>query len=283
MGADFMRLHLVQRQFFLMFDFCDQISTSFWRFKKIYPPGDRLWTDPHVIFKGDRYYIFIEELIFKKKKGHISFIEMQESGDYSDPVKILEEPFHLSYPHVFEDNGTFYMVPETHEANSINLYQCTDFPTGWKHRAVLMDSVEAVDSTLLFHQNKWWLFTNIAEPKGTSRDNELYLFSSDNLVSQNWKSHPLNPVISDVNRARPAGKILEREGKLYRPSQCCNPRYGYGIKINEIVMLTENDYEEREIAFIEPKWDKTLNGVHTFCHENRLTMIDGDRNKFVLF
>ena len=53
------------------------------------------------------------------------------------------------------------------------------------------------------------------------------------------------------------------------------PRYGYGIKLNEIVTLTENDYSEREIAFIEPKWDKKLKGVHTLCHENRLTMIDG--------
>ena len=42
--------------------------------------------------------------------------------------------------------------------------------------------------------------------------NELYLFYSDNLLSQNWKSHPMNPVISDVKRARPAGKILELNG-----------------------------------------------------------------------
>jgi hypothetical protein len=92
----------------------------------------------------------------------------------------------------------------------------------------------------------------------------------------------MNPVISDVKRARPAGKIFERNGQLIRPSQCCNPWYGYGIKLNEIVVLTENDYSEREIAFIEPKWDKKLNGVHTFCHENRLTMIDGFYRKFVV-
>jgi hypothetical protein len=89
-------------------------------------------------------------------------------------------------------------------------------------------------------------------------------------------------VISDVKRARPAGKIIEQEGKLYRPSQSGSPRYGYGIKLNEIVVLTETDYFEREIAFIEPRWDRKLNGVHTFCHQNRLTMIDGDYDKFVV-
>jgi len=92
----------------------------------------------------------------------------------------------------------------------------------------------------------------------------------------------MNPVISDVKRARPAGTIIKQNHTLYRPSQCSNPRYGYGIKLNEIVALTKNDYSEREIAFIEPKWDKKLKGVHTLCHENRLTMIDGYYNTFVV-
>ena len=94
-----------------MYDLQDQISTSFWRFKKIIPPKDRFWADPHVFFKDDIYYIFIEEYIYKKKKAHISLIEMQQSGKYSDPVKVLEEPFHLSYPHVFEYNGTLIHDP----------------------------------------------------------------------------------------------------------------------------------------------------------------------------
>ena len=281
-GASLIHHKFFKQQWLLMYDLQDRISTSFWRFKKIIPPKDRFWADPHVFFKDDIYYIFIEEYIYKKKKAHISLIEMQQSGKYSDPVKVLEEPFHLSYPHVFNYNGILHMIPETRSAKSINLYQCTGFPNEWKHRATLIDSVNAVDSTILFHKNKWWLFTNIAEPEGTSQQNELYLFYSDNLLSHNWTSHPLNPVISDVKRARPAGKIIEQNDILYRPSQCGNPRYGYGIKLNEIVALTEKDYSEREIAFIEPKWDKNLNGVHTLCHENRLTMIDGDCYTFVV-
>ena len=282
MAARYFSRKFFPRQWLLMYDLRDQISTSFWRFKKIIPPKDRFWADPHIFFKDDTYYIFIEEYLYKKKKGHISLIEMQQSGAYSGPVKVLEEPFHLSYPHVFDHNGTLYMIPETQQANSINLYECTVFPHMWIHKTTLMDSVDAVDSTLLFHNNTWWLFTNIAEPKGTSIDNELYLFYSDNLLSHDWHSHPMNPVISDVRRARPAGKIIERNGTLYRPSQCGSPWYGYGIKLNEIVELTKNDYREKEIAFIEPAWDKKLNGVHTFCHENRLTMIDGDYPAFIV-
>ena len=280
-GTFKIRATFFKEQWVLMYDLQDRISTSFWRFKKILPPKDRFWADPHVFFKDDIYYIFLEEYIYKKKKAHISLIEMQQSGKYSDPIKILEEPFHLSYPHVFENNGRLYMIPETRTTKSINLYQCTDFPTQWKHHATLMDSVNAVDSTILFHKNTWWLFTNLAEPKGTSQHDELFLFYSDNLLSQNWTSHPMNPVLSDIKRARSAGKIFEQNGILYRPSQCGVPFYGYGIKLNEIVELTENNYQEREIAFIEPKWDKKLNGVHTLCHENRLTMIDGCYHSFI--
>ena len=111
MGAEFVSRHFVQSQWVLMYDLQDQISTSFWRFKKMIPPKDRFWADPHIIFRDNTYYIFVEEFMFNTKKGHISLIEMQQSGNYSAPVKGLEEPFHLSYPHVFDHDGTFYMIP----------------------------------------------------------------------------------------------------------------------------------------------------------------------------
>jgi hypothetical protein len=173
------------------------------------------------------------------------------------------------------------MIPETQNARGINLYKCTDFPLEWKHQATLIDSINAVDSTLFSYKNKWWLFTNIADPAGSSLNDELYIFYADSPESCAWKSHPLNPVISDIKKARPAGKLFEQYGKLYRPSQCCTPRYGYGIKINEIISLNEKEYEEKEIAFIEPKWDNSLLGVHTFSHEKRLTMVDGYYKRIV--
>jgi len=282
MGVQSIRYQFFQNQWILLYDLSDTISTSFWRFKKIIPPRDRFWADPHVFFRDETYYIFIEEYLFKKKIGHISLIEMQQSGKYSEPVKVIEEPFHLSYPHIFEHHGTLFMIPETQSAHRINLYECTGFPTEWKHKKTLIDSVDAVDSTILFHNNTWWLFTNIAEPEGTADFKELFLYYSDNLLSDNWNSHPLNPVMSDARRARSAGKIIQENDRLYRPSQSCIGGYGYGIKFNEIVTLTENDYQEREIGFIEPHWDKKLKGVHTFCHEDRLTMIDGYYQKFFI-
>lgn len=273
-GAENIRNNFFPKKWFLLYDLNDTISTSFSRFKKIIPPRDRFWADPHVFFKDDTYYIFIEEYPYKQKKGYISLIEMQQSGKYTAAIKVLEEPFHLSYPNIFEYNGTLFMIPETQQSHCINLYECTNFPTGWKHRETLIDSVDAVDSTILLHKNKWWLFTNIVEPGGTENYHELSLFYSDNPLSRDWHPHPLNPVISDIKTARSAGKIFKQNDIVYRPSQCCKPYYGYGIKLNEIVTLTEKEYREKEIVFIEPEWEKRLKGIHTLCYDNRLTMID---------
>ncbi|HMT30408.1 MAG TPA: hypothetical protein PKD91_14130, partial [Bacteroidia bacterium] len=106
-----------------------------------------------------------------------------------------------------------------------------------------------------------------------SSNDELYIYHASSPFGP-WLPHKQNPVISDVRRARPAGKIFQYQGKTYRPSQDCSKTYGYGIRINEILRLDENHYEEKEIDFIEPLWDKSIKGTHSFVFENKLTMID---------
>ena len=183
-------------------------STDFSKFKKIIPPKDRFWADPHVIKKNGIYYIFIEELIYKENSGFISVIEMDNQGIYKDPVKVLETDYHLSFPFIIEDNSNIYMIPESKENNNIQLFKCVDFPYKWELEMVLMEDVRAVDSIVIKKDGKYWLFTNLVENKGASLNDELYLFSSDNLISNNWLPHNLNPIVTDVKSARMAGKLI---------------------------------------------------------------------------
>lgn len=260
----------------------DSISTSFFRYKKIVPPKDRFWADPHVLRKGDTYYIFIEELLYSNNKGYISLITMDNKGNYTAPVKVLEKEYHLSYPFLIEDNGELYMIPETIQNNTIELYRCTDFPLKWELEKVLMDNVKAVDSTITFKDGKYWLFANIVRNKGASSLDELFLFSSEKLVSDNWVSHPQNPIISDVKQSRPAGSFFTFKEKLYRPSQNGSKCYGYGMKINEVLELTETNYQENNVDSITPDWDKNLIATHTINSVGNLTVIDAlmKRRKF---
>jgi len=249
-------------------------SKSFFRFKRIVPPKDRFWADPFIYEKNDNYYLFIEELIYKENRGKISVMEINEDGKYTEPITIIEKDYHMSYPFIFEDNDNLYMIPETSGDKTIQLYTCTDFPLKWELSKILLDNVSAVDTTILKHNNKYWLFCNIKENEGASSMDELFLFYSDDMLDGEWVSHPNNPIISDVSQSRPAGRIYEENGKLYRPSQDCAKRYGYGIKINEIVELTETSYKEVSIQSIEPNWAKDLLSTHTINRKGKLTVID---------
>ncbi len=261
-------------QWILMFHLKDEFSSSLWRYKKIIPPKDRFWADPHIIYRDNTYYIFLEELPYSTGKGHISLITMDEKGNYSEPELILDKPYHLSYPFIFEHENELYMIPESVANRTVELYKCVDFPLKWEFQMNLMEDVRAVDATLLFHNNKWWMFTNMVENDGASSWDELFLFSSENLLSQDWQPHPMNPVISDVKSSRPAGKIFIEDGRIYRPSQNCSVRYGYGFNINEITVLDDENYSETIVSKVEPNWDKNIIGTHTFNRVNALHIID---------
>jgi len=261
-------------QWILMFHFKNELSSSLWRYKKIIPPKDRFWADPHILYRENKYFIFIEEYIYKTQKGHISLITMDESGVYSKPEVILNKSYHLSYPFVFEYKNEYYMIPESNSNKTIELYKCVEFPYKWEFQMNLMEDVTAVDATILYHNNRWWMFANIAENDGASTHDELFLFYSNELYSTDWKPHPQNPIVSDCKSARPAGKIFSQNGKLYRPSQNCSIRYGYGFNINEITVFNDQKYAESLISTVKPNWDKSILGTHTFNRANSLHVID---------
>ena len=271
--------HIVQNKFYfeqwiLLFDLKKEFSSSLWRYKRIIPPKDKFWADPHVIYRDNTYYIFIEEYLYKTAKGHISLIEMDEKGNYSEPKVILDKDYHLSYPFTFEQKGELYMIPESVENRTVELYRCTQFPDKWEFVMNLMEDVSLLDATVLFYNNKWWMFANGAEHKAVSTWDELFLFSSDDLQSQNWTPHPMNPIISDCKRSRPAGKIFEKNGNLYRPSQNSSHKYGYGFNFNKIVLLNEKSYLEEIVSKVEPNWSDDVTATHTFSSAHNLYVID---------
>ena len=261
-------------QWGLLFDIKNEISKSMWRYKKILPPKDRFWADPHIISMDKNYFIFIEEYVYSKSKGHIALIKMDKEGNYDYLGKILEKDYHLSYPFVFQFENNFYMIPETESNNNIELYKCTDFPKKWEYHGEIMNNVNAVDTTIFNYNDKWWMFTGMKENLGSSNSDELFLFHSDNPLSNDWESHSNNPIISDVRQARPAGKIFSFKDDIYRPSQNSSKFYGYGISFNQINNITKNEYQETIVTSILPNWDNNISRVHTFAYDDGLSMID---------
>lgn len=262
-------------QWMLLYDIREGMSTSLWRFKHLTPPKDRFWADPFIVARDGRYYIFIEEFLYATQKGHISLIVMNKNGVLEPSVRILETPYHLSYPFIFEFENDTYMIPESRANRTVELYKCTAFPRKWEFQKNLMTNCDVADCTLLQWQGKWWLFANRVETKGASLWDELFLYHSDSPLSDKWIPHPSNPIVSDVKSARPAGQLFVRDERLYRPSQNCSGHYGYGFNICEITKLTDTEYEEQIVSKVEPKWDARIVSTHTINYADGLTVIDG--------
>ena len=242
-----LKLNYRKGKWIIMYNFQDSISSSFWKFKKIIPPDDKFWADPFVVSYNDEYFIFLEEFDYKLGKGHISYIKLDKSENHSNAKKVLEKEYHLSYPYIFNYNGKLYMIPESNENNSIDLYYCEEFPEKWVFKKTLINNINAHDASLLIKDDKFWLFVNIVENEFVSPNDELYIFYTDDLFSEKWTQHPKNPVISDVEKARSAGKLFFQNENVYRPSQNCTNYYGFGLNINRIETLTTMDYQEKTI------------------------------------
>ena len=241
-------------------------------FTRLIPPPDRLWADPFVWMHKGNYYIFYEEKLYSSDRGHISCITLDHEMNPIDNRVVIERPYHLSYPFIFEHQKQIYMIPETEQNHAIELYQCVDFPNHWVFVKTLLSDIQAVDATLLEAHGKWWLFANIREGKKTW--DSLYLFYSDHFLSNQWIPHPLNPIVKDIRSARPAGRIFLYNGEFIRPSQDCSVRYGYAINFNCISVLTTSDYAERHKWYLEPLVERKILATHTWNEISGLTAID---------
>ena len=241
-------------------------------YKLLIPPKDRFWADPHVIKDKDKFFIFIEEYSFWNRKGHISVIEINEEGKISKPKKIIEKPYHMSYPFVFKIDSQFYMIPETSQSGRIELYESSNFPTLWKYSKTIMENIEAVDSTLFQKEGKWWLFTSIKDINFKSSESNLHIFHSDNFDSNDWKSHKKNPFISKDYSSRSGGRLFRRNGDLVRPTQDCNGRYGQGIHLNLIKELSDHSFHEERL--ISSKHLEKSYGLHTVNFYDELQIFD---------
>lgn len=249
-------------------------STTFYRFKRLLPPKDRFWADPHIVQREGKYYIFFEELLYRTNKGHISVIEMDDKGNHTPPKVVLDKPYHLSYPFIFEEDGETYMIPETQANNTIEMYRCRSFPDQWEFHSVLLDSIDAVDATIWKKDGIYFLFTSVKGAPESGDYDSLHIYYSNSLEKTQWIPHPANPIKNDVKTGRMAGKLFMHNGNLYRPAQDGSRQYGYAMHFQQITKLNTMEFEEHSIASIFPEWEKDLLCTHTFNSVGRLTVID---------
>ncbi|HSI13963.1 MAG TPA: hypothetical protein VK961_18090 [Chthoniobacter sp.] len=247
--------------------------------KKIIAPPDRYWADPFVWQRDGAFFIFCEEMQFGARHGHISAVPIDGEGNVSGPaIRILDQPYHLSYPFLFEHEGELYMLPESGFANVLNLYRCVEFPARWERARTIFEGVQYCDSTLLEHDGRWWLFATVRNPRRLQLpEHDLLLFSAESPLAEHWTPHPRNAIVQDFRRARPAGRIFRHDGRLIRPSQNCGDRYGGSLNLNEIVRLNADEYDERLVREVKPDGNSRQIGLHHIDWHQGVLVMDMQR------
>lgn len=237
----------------------------------------KYWYADPILYKSEnKTYMFYEAFNKKKELGEIG-VATVINNTITDKQIILNEPFHMSYPFVFNFNKKIYMIPETSSIKKLLLYEAESFPYKWKLSRVLMDNTELSDATILKHQDKVYIFVSKVLSYSPYRD-ELLLYHLDNEF--NLIPHKCNPIITDNEFSRSAGKILKYNSKLIRVSQdCSNGQYGKALKFNEIIKISENSYQENNLITILPedipiKFNKKLTGTHSYGKCGDLEVID---------
>lgn len=240
--------------------------------------------DPFMVRVRGTWHMFFEVMNARTDKGNIGLATSSNGLDWKYEQIILTEPFHLSYPYVFNFDNEYFMVPESYEAGAIRLYRADPFPLKWSYEATLLDG-PWVDSSIFLFDERWWMFSNPID-----REHEvLELFYAD-AIKGPWQRHPMSPLISgNKHIARCGGRVILVNNKLFRFAQDCLPVYGTSVRAFEISSLTTCGYAERELpwgpvlpAGQEPWRQGGMHHIDPHFRNNQwLACVDGWRYEYI--
>jgi hypothetical protein len=236
-------------------------------------PEDRVEyaADPFPIVINGHMHLFYEELDFWNGKGELMILD--DSLNFKSKKKIpalYNNRVHLSYPYTFTIKNKTYCIPESSEANEVVLYQVNVAKPQQLEKLKVLITGAYVDSSIIYYNKKYWLFTSKSE-----KANLLYIFYADSLLGQ-FKAHEQNPINWGANTTRSAGRLFIVNKKVYMPTQNHQNRYGGSVMINEITVLSHNEFKSESVFKIasKPPYDQ---GLHTINFCNGLLIVDGKR------
>lgn len=239
-----------------------------WR--RLLDDGERFYADPFVVRYGGRTILLVEEFPFATQKGIISAVELGADGPIGTPRPVIETGCHLSYPFVFEEDGTLYMIPETSGRRQVQLWRAVEFPDRWEPVAVLIDDIDLGDATLLRADGRYHLFGTVRPAWGSSWDG-LAVFTAERLAGP-WAPLFAGPAKVDVASARPAGRMFPLGEIVVRPFQDSSGGYGAGLGFARVDRLDASGYAETPLVTLRPA--PPLSGLHTYNRGSGFEVID---------
>lgn len=205
--------------------------------------------DPFLYVQGDVLYLFFETKNSITMQGDIGVARSVDKGATWQQLGIaLDEDWHLSYPYVFDYNGHIYMMPEGNANGDLRLYRAVNFPVEWTFDKVIMKK-PMVDSFIIPHGGKYWLFGSDHSGIGTKKNGQLEIWYSTSPLGP-WRPHKKNPIYNTDKSmgARNGGRPFVYDGNLYRIGQDCGETYGRRIRVFRVEILTTDEFKEVEVS-----------------------------------
>lgn len=107
----------------------------------------RYWmADPFLYHHNREMYLFYERYDRLREIGEIAFRPINEDLSVGAEKCIIRQPYHLSFPCIFEYKENIYIIPESMEKKSIELYRAVSFPHRWELEHVICTNKSAVDT-----------------------------------------------------------------------------------------------------------------------------------------
>ncbi|RZL35713.1 MAG: glycosyl hydrolase family 43 [Rubrivivax sp.] len=237
----------------------------------------RYLADPFGLVRGDALHVFVEAFDYRIKRANI---ERHEFGltdlVWRKQATVLDLPFHLSYPQVFEHDGETWMVPESHKAGEIALYRATDDSLDhWERKCALLAGLPGADASLIQFDGRWWMFYTLVGPNARDQ-RELHVAHAQALAGP-WTPLASNPVRVSREGARPAGRpFVGRDGVLVLPVQDSSAGYGSATRLLRLPVLTP------ERIVIEAGAERLTGDLVSSTHTAGLHTLTGCGDAFTL-
>ena len=187
-------------------------------------------------YKGE-VFLFCEAFNEKRQAGEIAVFTF-DGQNWVNPRVIISENYHMSYPCVFSYGDDVYMIPESQEARTLELYKADRFPYKWSKVTNLLNNVVLADPTVWQYNGIYYMvcYKNI-------KPFSLQLYQLD-LSKLGLKL--INELSYEANTGRPAGRLISYNNGLLRPSQDCREMYGRSVIWNYIT-IDGSDIKESTI------------------------------------
>lgn len=228
------------------------------------------YADPTLIKYCGNIYLFTEAFQKSCQIGRIAVSKL-ENGFFSKPEIIIKKPYHLSYPCVFEYMNKIYMIPETSQNYTLELYCAEDEELHeWKLKKIICKNINCVDTTVFVKDQEVYLITYFQRPNDYSTI--VYKLDMDN-----YTLTELFRKSESENILRPAGKVYQ-DGDYYRPVQYNKNFYGEKMRILKIDP-NKNDWigvECKQISIDDIQVD-SIKRTHTLNSVGEIKVIDGLR------